>query len=241
MAKLSSFWTLLFLVIACTSLVFAQDEQQENPIITADLDITAQFPDNPFGLIVNGQRNKVLLSVTNKEDVDYSVLAVSAKVSHPDNPDKILRNLTALRYDLNIPAEGTVEIPYAFYSEFAPGELALTVFVDVLGGEKIVRVTGYDGLITITDPETSWLDPQLIFLYIVLGAISLGVGYIIREAFFGGAKKTKTKKASKEPAVQPSHRDEKGQMVLDESWIPEHHLKNSPKQSPRAKKRSNRK
>lgn len=27
--------------------------------------------------------------------------------------------------------------------------------------EKIVRVTGYDGLITITDPETSWLDPQL--------------------------------------------------------------------------------
>lgn len=42
--------------------------------------------------------------------------------------------LTALRYDLNIPAEGTVEIPYAFYSEFAPGELALTVFVDVLGG-----------------------------------------------------------------------------------------------------------
>lgn len=45
-------------------------------------------------VIVNGQRNKVLLSVTNKEDVDYSVLAVSAKVSHPDNPDKILRNVS---------------------------------------------------------------------------------------------------------------------------------------------------
>lgn len=45
-------------------------------------------------VIVNGQRNKVLLSVTNKEDVDYSVLAVSAKISHPDNPDKILRNVS---------------------------------------------------------------------------------------------------------------------------------------------------
>lgn len=30
-------------------------------------------------------------------------------------------------------------------------------------------------------------------MYIVLGAISLGVGYIIREAFFGGAKKTKVR------------------------------------------------
>ena len=32
-----------------------------------------------------------------------------------------------------------------------------------------------------------------IFLYVVLGAISLGVGYIIREAFFGGAKKSKVR------------------------------------------------
>lgn len=45
-------------------------------------------------VIVNGQRNKVLLSVTNKEDVDYSVLAVSAKVSLPENPDKVLRNVS---------------------------------------------------------------------------------------------------------------------------------------------------
>lgn len=82
-----------------------------------------------------------------------------------------------------------------------------------------------------------------LFLYAVLGAIAVGIGYVIREAFFGGSGKTnKTKKASKEKSAPPSHRNEKGEMILDESWIPEHHLKaNSPKQSPRVKKRGNRK
>lgn len=35
-------------------IVFAQDEQQENQVISADLDITAQFPDNPFGCKLKG-------------------------------------------------------------------------------------------------------------------------------------------------------------------------------------------
>ena len=76
-------------------------------------------------------------------------------------------------------------------------------------------------------------------MYIVLSAVALGVAYIINAAFFGGASPVKAKKASKEPAVKPTHRDDKGQMVLDESWIPQQQLGKSPKQSPRAKKRSN--
>ncbi|KAI8140605.1 hypothetical protein BJV82DRAFT_691589, partial [Fennellomyces sp. T-0311] len=207
----------------------------------ANLEVTADFPDNPFGLITNGQRNKVVLTLANKDKADFSVLAVSGKVTLPEQPDKILRNLTSLRYDLTVPVDGSVEIPYLFHSEFAPGEHALTVYIDVMGDEKLLRVVGYNGIITVVDPETSWMDPQLIFLYIVLGAVGLGIAYIIREAFFGGAGKT-TKKVSKEPATKPSHRDEKGNMILDESWIPQDQLKgNSPKQSPRVKKRANRK
>ncbi|KAI9317634.1 hypothetical protein BX666DRAFT_1856830, partial [Dichotomocladium elegans] len=222
------------------SIVFAQEDAQDIPS-TANLEVTAQFPDNPFGLITNGQRNNVLMTVTNKEKADFTVLAISGKVSLPENPDKILRNLTALRYNAAVPADGSVDVPFTFYSEFAPGDLALTIFLDVLTEEKILRVVGYDGIITVVDPEISWFDPQLIFLYIVLGAIGLGVSYIIRKAFFGGSK-LKAKKA-KEPAAQPSHRDEKGQMILDESWIPEQYLKQagSPKESPRVKKRASRK
>ncbi|KAG2219662.1 hypothetical protein INT45_011846, partial [Circinella minor] len=217
---------------------FAQ-EQEEKEYASANLEVTADFPDNPFGHITNGQRNKVILTLANKDKADFSVLAVSGKISLIDQPDKIHRNLTALRYDLTVTPEGTVEIPYVFHSEFAPGDHALTIFVDVLGDEKLLRVIGYDGIITIVDPETSWFDPQLIFLYIVLSAVALGVAYVINAAFFGGANPVKAKKVSKEPAVKPTHRDDKGQMILDESWIPQGQLGKSPKESPRAKKRSN--
>lgn len=47
-------------------------------------------------MIVNGQRNKVVLTIANKEKADYSVLAVSGKVTLPEDPSKILRNVSLL-------------------------------------------------------------------------------------------------------------------------------------------------
>ncbi|ORZ03408.1 hypothetical protein BCR43DRAFT_483303 [Syncephalastrum racemosum] len=237
------FWTVFLLIASVLCLLISAQESEvaSEDIVAANLEVTAEFPDNPFGLIVNGQRNKVVLTIANKEKTDYSVLAVSGKVTHAEDSSKILRNLTSLRYDLTIPAEGTVDVPYVFYSEFNPGELGLTVALDMFGGEKLFRLTGYSGIVTITDPETSWFDPQLIFMYVILAAAGLGVAYLIYAAFFDTGVKTKPKKTAQETAP-PTHRDAKGNMVLDQSWIPDHHLqKGSPTQSPRVKKRSGRK
>jgi hypothetical protein len=82
-----------------------------------------------------------------------------------------------------------------------------------------------------------------LFLYVVLAAILAGVGYIIQQAFFGSSgKKSKKSKKTTEKATPAKHRDESGKMVLDESWIPEQHLKKaaSPKQSPKTRKRTTR-
>ncbi|SAM07679.1 hypothetical protein [Absidia glauca] len=223
-------------------LVFAQETTTEEA--TLNVEVVAQFPDNPFGLIVNGQKNGVVMTLTNKDAVDASIVGVSGKVTLVGDDSKVLRTLPGLRYDSPLVSKATVELPYQFYSEFAPGELALTVYVDLLADGKPVRIVGYNGNITVTDPETSLLDAQLLFLYAIMAAGALGVLYIVREAFFGGSKKKTTASPlstkAAEPTVRAAHRDEKGQMVLDQSWIPEHHLKNSsPKQSPRAKKRTN--
>ncbi|KAG0166257.1 hypothetical protein DFQ28_007758 [Apophysomyces sp. BC1034] len=238
MAKFASVWTLLLLLCASV-FVFAQEDTFAE---STNIDVSAQFPDNPFGLIINGQQNNIVMTLTNKHAEAASIIAVSGRISHPEDHTKIIRNLTAVRYnEVSIAAEAAIDVPYAFYSEFTPGDLDLTVFIDLLVGEKAIRVVGYNGTITITEPEVSILDPQLLFLYLVLGAGALLIGYIIREAFFPESKKAKAKKST-EPAARPTHRDEKGQMVLDESWIPQQHLKNtSPKQSPKGKKRSTRK
>ncbi|CAO3578974.1 unnamed protein product [Absidia cylindrospora] len=235
MAKLNSFWTLLVFLFA-TVFVFA--EESTNAENTLNVEVVAQFPDNPFGLIANGQKNGVVLTLANKDSVNATIVGVSGKVALVGDNSKVVRNLPALRYDTRLVSKGHLELPYEFYSQFAPGELALTIYVDLLADEKPIRIVGYSGNITVTDPESSLFDAQLLFLYAVLAVGAAGVLYIVREAFFGGSK-TKTTPKAAEPTVRATHRDEKGQMVLDESWIPEQHLKTSPKQSPRAKKRTN--
>jgi hypothetical protein len=40
--------------------------------------------------------------------------------------------LTATRYGKSLAAGSSLQIPYNFYSEYAPGEHGLTVFVDLL-------------------------------------------------------------------------------------------------------------
>lgn len=107
----------------------------------------------------------------------------------------------------------------------------------------------FDGICTTSRPTLLLCDTKLIyftislFLYVVLAAILAGVGYIIQQAFFGSAgKKSKKSKKTTEKAAPVSHRDESGNLVLDESWIPEQHLKkaSSPKQSPKTRKRTTR-
>ncbi|KAI7901747.1 uncharacterized protein BX663DRAFT_553085 [Cokeromyces recurvatus] len=234
MVKITSFWALGLTLVA--GLVSAQTSN-----VATDVEVTAQFPDNPFGLIVNGQRNKVILDVVNKEKTPYTVFAVSGHITKADDYSKIIRNLTATRYGKVIEAGSTLQIPYNFYSEYVPGEHGLTVFVDLLNEQTVSRIVGFNGTITVTDPEGSWFDIQLIVLYGVLLAGAAGVAYIIREAFFADSKKSKKRTKKVEETIErPTHRDEKGEMVLDQSWIPEHNLNlNSPKKSsPKMKKRT---
>ncbi|KAI7868897.1 hypothetical protein BDF14DRAFT_442174 [Spinellus fusiger] len=181
-------------------------------------------------MIVNGQRNKINLDLSNKEDKVYSVLSVSGRVTLADDHTKTVHNLSALHYEVTLPAQTRLSVPYTFYSEYTPGEHGLEVYLDLLDGK--VRVVGYNGTITVIEPESSWFDPQLLFLYAILIAGAAGIASIVRDSFFPKVKVDV-------PVERPTHRDEKGQMVLDESWIPEQHLKNTnPRSSPKLKKRT---
>ncbi|KAI8974630.1 translocon-associated protein, alpha subunit [Pilobolus umbonatus] len=234
--KFSSILTLGLLVIA--PWVYAQETT-----VPTNIEITAQFPDNPFGLITNGKKNNVILDLANKEDKAYNVYAISGRVTKLDDHSTIIRNLTTTRYNTPLDAKANVRVPYSFYSEFKAGDYGLTVFVDLESNGNGLRFVGYNGTMTVTEPEGTWFDPQLIVLYIVLLAGAVGLYYIVRSALSPEVTKTKKVKKVEEPTERPAHRDEKGEMVLDESWIPEHHMKlqassSSKKQSPKAKKRS---
>ncbi|CAO3659918.1 unnamed protein product [Umbelopsis ramanniana] len=241
MAKVQ-LWSSLLAIFLLVATVFAQDAGKETD--AGAIDIYGEFPNNPFGIIVNGQKNKLNVYFDNQADVTYTVNYISGALVKADDFSTIVRNLSVYKYDLTIPAKQKVAIPYQFHSEFAPQDLGLTVIIDFSDSNKTpLRGIAYNGTVTVTDPEHSIFDVQLLFLYVVLAAILAGVGYIIQQAFFGSAgKKSKKSKKTTEKAAPVSHRDESGNLVLDESWIPEQHLKkaSSPKQSPKTRKRTTR-
>ncbi|CAG8651757.1 6329_t:CDS:2, partial [Cetraspora pellucida] len=211
---------------------------KEEPTVLAQpetVEITGEFTDNPFSQVVNGQKNTVKLIFDNKGTLNYTINLIGGALVNKDNPNEIYRNLTAVKYSIKAPSMDHVEFPYYFYAEFPPQELDIILFVFFSDDDKRqFRGVGYNGTVTIVDPEHSLFDLQLIFLYVLLFGMVSGIGYMIFQAFFGGVK---AKKSKKRPVVKPEDVTTGTSSSYDENWIPEHHLK-QPRASARLKKKA---
>ncbi|CAB4490100.1 unnamed protein product [Rhizophagus irregularis] len=68
--------------------------------------------------------------------------------------------------------------------------------------------------------KSLFFDLQLVFMYLILIGFFGGMGYLIFQSFFGGAKTKKGKKRIVKTEDNNSESDK-----FDESWLPEQHLK----------------
>lgn len=217
-------------------------DSKELPIVKVE--VNSQFTDNPFSLVVNGQRNKLKVTLNNEEDKNFTVNFLAGAFVNPTNFTQIIRNITAIKYGTNIGPKETADIPFVFYSEFAPQELGLVVVVDFsdAAGNHYTGVA-HNSTVTIVDPENSIFDLQLIFLYLVLAVVVAGVGYFIYDAFLGGPAKSKKKSKRTTAAATGANADNPIQsssgeaLRLDEDWIPALHKTQNAKQSPRLRKK----
>ncbi|CAG8726400.1 13163_t:CDS:2, partial [Dentiscutata heterogama] len=139
--------------------------KEEPPTIQPQPDtveITGEFTDNPFSQVINGQKNTVKLTFDNKGKTNYTINVIAGALVNKDNPNEIYRNLTSVRYSLKAPAMDHVEFPYYFYSEFPTQEFDIVLFVFFSDEEKQqFRGVGFNGTVTIVDPEHSIFDLQL--------------------------------------------------------------------------------
>ncbi|OZJ06825.1 hypothetical protein BZG36_00258 [Bifiguratus adelaidae] len=222
----------LLALFFCVAAVIAQDlPDADLPLFpeVADVEISASFPNNPLQHVVNGERNKMVVSVTNNEKLPVTVNYIYGAFVDADDFGKIVRNLTVFKYDKQIEHNQTVDINYLFYSEFAPQEMGMTIVVDLSdSNSNKFNAIGFNGTVSIVEPQASIFDIQLLFLYVMLAGALGGIGYMIYRAFLGGSsKKTKkTKKMVTEPTEKAPLVDSQGNPVnYDEAWIPQHHLK----------------
>ncbi|EJD49712.1 hypothetical protein AURDEDRAFT_112506 [Auricularia subglabra TFB-10046 SS5] len=193
-----------------------------------DVQATAAFPEsNPFHHVVNGERNAVTISVENLSDLNVTVSSVAGSV-HLADSGKLIKNLTALSYNVPLIKKGKIQVPYTFYSEFRPGDLQLKLWVEYTAPEGKHRVQAFESVVSVVEPPASLFDLKMLATYIIVAGVLGGLGYAAFLNYGPGAATSKGKGKKRAPAAEPVAADAvpvKGSGVYSEDWIPEHHLK----------------
>ncbi|KAF9223483.1 hypothetical protein BS17DRAFT_781936, partial [Gyrodon lividus] len=199
--------------------------------------VEAAFPENnPFGHVVNGERNQIFLVVENKSDQNVTLHSVGGSFHHPEN-GALVQNTASLSYSLLLLEKSKLQIPYTFYSdtssqdESQPGDLRLNIWLEHSADDHKYRVTAYDSVVTIVEPEGSWFDFKLMSTYLIVLAFLSGASYYIYLSYFLTTKAHKPKRTRAEVSAPVGTVTATGAGGYQEEWIPEHHLR-----KPKAKK-----
>jgi len=223
--RLASFVSgFVFLVTLFSSTLAEETVTEPEPVL--ELKVTGSFPsDNPFGHVVNGERNVINLSIENNTKQNMTLLSIAGSFHHPET-DRLLKNTTATKFGVKLKEGSKIPIQYPFYSQFKPGDIKLKIWLEV-SDETQYRVSAYDSIVTIVEPEISLLDWQLWATYLIVFGILGGGAYFAFLSFFPKSKKPKVIAAAGIGAPVPVAATNSG--GYEEEWIPEHHLKKTKK------------
>lgn len=127
--------------------------------------VSVSFPQAEiFGVkLVNGHATQARLSINNNEPTPIGVSVVGGSLlEEVGGESRIVRNLTAQRYSLEIPAGAEETVPYSFTTELHPQNLRLQL-VAVLSDSKnsFFTVPVYNETVSIVEAPTSFFDPQM--------------------------------------------------------------------------------
>lgn len=126
---------------------------------------SAVFPASEiFGVkLVNGQSTQAIVTFSNEEESPVSVNFIGGSLwSLDDGDSRIVRNLTAKRYSVEIPAGQKQALNYDFATEMHPQDLVLALASVVSNEEgRFFTVQAYNGTVSVVEPDTSIFDPQM--------------------------------------------------------------------------------
>ncbi|KAF8623709.1 hypothetical protein AX17_007406 [Amanita inopinata Kibby_2008] len=201
-------------------LAAASAEDAVEPNVVA----TAAFPEsNAFGFVVNGEKNSMTVTVANKSGREMVLVSVAGSLHHPET-DALVKNLTAMNFGFPLIDNVTLNIPYAFYSEFKPGDVRLNLWLEHSVDGVKYRIPAYDSIVKVVEPEKSLFDVKMLTTYLIVFGILGGFSYYAYVNLIPQPKKSRSKPASSISAPVGSV-TATGAGGYQEEWIPEHHLR----------------
>ena len=121
--------------------------------------------------LVNGHATRAVLDVKNNEPEPVAVAIIGGSLWTPfdvpgaPNPPQIVRNLTAQRYGLQIPAGESETVTYAFATELHPQDLRLNLAAVLQNSEgNVFTKMVYNETVSIVEAPVSFFDPQMYVL-----------------------------------------------------------------------------
>jgi len=124
--------------------------------------ISTSFPQSEiFGVkLVNGHATQAVLSVSNQESEPVIVRLIGGSLLSTQS-DTVVRNLTAVPYNVEIPSGSNQSLTYNFATELHPQDLRLSLAAVVNKGENVFHVPAFNGTVEVVEAPMSIFDPQM--------------------------------------------------------------------------------
>jgi hypothetical protein len=135
------------------------------------VEASASFPASEvFGVkLINGHATEALVNFINDEDEPVRVAVIGGALStlqplaegaHPSTG--IVRNLTATRYETEVPAGEKLTLPFTFKVDLHPQDLRLQLVAVVSStAGAIYQVQAFNETVSVVEAATSIFDPQM--------------------------------------------------------------------------------